>query len=339
MKPSGKKVTLSEMTGDLSGAMRDIFVTQPKAWFARFTERLNDLPKTNFELAQRFAEEGRWNDAIFRFRVLQYLKPDYPGLMYNLGCCYFGAGKMKEAEAAMREALKQDPSNANARFILASVNPAALSPDQRPQRMPKEMITGFFAPAAASYDIEESTVKYQGGKVIHDLVKPLVAAPAPRVLDLGSGTGIAARPWRQIAAGIAGVDITRTMVAMADKAVHADKKLFDVLYEADVHELPPQVPSADVILVVNVAPYIGNLSALVQQISAKLIPQGVAVITLEAHAGGAEGFGVSADTGRFGHSAAYVRGLAQNAGLKVLQEARVELYAGQPVDAIVLGKM
>lgn len=337
MKPAGKKVTLSAMVSEMSGSLRDIFVKQPTAWLERSRERMRNLPQTNFDLGCAFADEGKWFDAVFRFRVVLYLRPDYPNAAYNLGCCYFRAGKYPQAAAALRAALKQNPANQSARFMLASVDGESMPPEQRPQHMPKEMVSGFFSSVVQTYDISEANSKYQAGKVIYDLLKPLVPLATPKLLDLGCGTGIAARPWRKEAASIVGVDITGAMLAQANRATHAEKKLFDALHEADVIQLPAEVPSADVVLLVNVVQFVGNLTGVMQQVQSKLIPQGVLVVTLEPYEGKG-GYGLNAGTGRFGHNVSYVKQVAEAAGLKTLKEAKVELYPGLPQDVVVFGK-
>jgi predicted TPR repeat methyltransferase len=337
MKPASKKVTLSAMVTEMSSALRDVFVKQPNAWIERARERMRDLPKTNFDLGCGFADKGQWFDAMFRFRVVLFLKPDYPNAWYNLGCCYFRAGKYPQAATALRTALKQNPANNNAKFMLASVEGDSLPPEQRPQHMPKEMISGFFTSVAQTYDISEANSRYQAGRVIHELLKPLVTIANPKLLDLGCGTGIVSRPWRQSAASIVGVDITNAMLTQANKATHAEKKLFDALHEADVIQLPADLPSADVVLLVNVVQFVGNLAGVMQQVAMRLIPQGVFVITLESYSGKG-GYGLNVETGRFGHSVAYVKQVAEAAGLKLLKEAKVELYPGLPQDAVVFGK-
>jgi predicted TPR repeat methyltransferase len=337
MNPAGKKVTLGAMVSEMSGALRDVFIRQPSAWLERSRERMRNLPQTNFDLGCAFADEGKWFDAMLRFRVVLFLKPDYPNASYNLGCCYFRAGKYPQAAAALRAASKQDPANQSARFMLASVDGESMPLEQRPQHMPKEMVSGFFSGVAQTYDISEANSGYQAGKVIHELVKPLASMANPTLLDLGCGTGIVSRPWRQAAASIVGVDITAAMLAQANRATHADKKLFDTLHEADVIQLPAEVPSADMILMVNVAQFVGNLAPVMQQVNTKLIPQGVFVITLEPFSGKG-GYGLNVETGRFGHTVAYVKQVAEAAGLKTLKEAKVELYPGLPQDAVVFGK-
>jgi predicted TPR repeat methyltransferase len=339
MKPERKRVSFSSMIGEAGEALHDTVIGQPKEWLKLAKERVKNLPKTNFELGVKFANEGHWTDALYRFRVTEYFQPDYPMLWLNVGSCYFRMGRNAEAKTALLKALKQTPNNQAAIFMLASIDPKSLPDGLKPERMPKEMVTGYFGAVANGYDLEEAKEKYQAGKVTYDLIKPFVNNAVPAVLDLGCGTGIASRPWRAGAGNITGVDFTPAMLAAADKANHADKKLFDTLIDADITQLPTsmQAASADAVLVVNVAQFIGELASLMAG-AARAMKQGAALlITLEPYELNT-GFGINTTSGRFGHSPAYVTQVAQAAGLALAKDEAVELYPTMPARALVFTK-
>ncbi|MFZ4540515.1 MAG: methyltransferase domain-containing protein [Rickettsiales bacterium] len=339
MKRTRKKVNLEAKTAELRTGLRGIFVEQPKEWIATARERLKDLPKTNFDLGCTFAARDQWFDAMFRFRVTLYLDKNYPQALYNLGCCYVRLNKTAEAKQTFLAILKKNPADQDALFMLATIDPKAVPGNQQPQHMPAEMVSGFFGRVAEGYDVAEADSKYQAGAVIHELARPLVKVAAPRVLDLACGSGIVARPWRAEAASIHGVDMTREMIALAGAATHADKKLYDSLTLADVAKLPPEVAdaSADVVLLINAAHFVGELSSVMQGAAKALAPQGVFVITLEPYTG-ASGFGLMRETSRFGHTTAYAQQVASAAGLVLVKETPIELYAGTPAQAMVYSK-
>ncbi len=339
MRSPRKRVSLTTALGEAEDALRDLLITQPRQWIAGARERMRDLPKTNFDLGCMFAEQGKWFDALFRFQVTLYLAPEYPQLWYNLGCCYFRMGRMAKAKDALLKALKQSPDNAHAIFMLAMIDPTALLPGQRPTLMPLTMVTGFFSSMAQGYDQEEAQNGYQAGKLVHELVKPLLTASAPKVVDLGCGTGIVARPWRTEASTITGVDITPAMRVLAERATHADKKLFESLIEADITALPATLPAgeADLVLCVNVAQFLGDLQGMFTGASRLLAPQGLLVLTAEPHTA-STGFGLSAETGRFGHADSYVVDTAKKAGLTLHKQATLALYPDAPAQAWVFSR-
>lgn len=339
MKPARKRVSFLDMFREAETELRAVFIERPQEWVKTARERLRDLPKSNFDLGCEFAEMGKWFDAIFRFRMALYLQPNYPQAWYNLGCCYFRTGKHDKAREALLKALNQEPTNTNAIFMLATIDPAALPQGMRPTQMPESMVTGFFGAMAQGYDIAEATSQYQAGKVIYDLLRPLVPTPNPVVVDLGCGTGIVSRPWRATAKEIIGVDVTPAMIALAAKASHVDKKLFDALVPANITALPESLHTAqaDLVLLVNVAQFVGDLSSTLQNAARLLGPQGVLVLTVEPYQA-TTGFGLSSATGRFGHSAAYVQQQAAASGLKLVKESSVALYVGSTIQAFVFSK-
>lgn len=339
MKLFRKRVSFQAAANDAGGALRGLLIEQPKAFFRDARERMRDLPKSNYELACRFAEQGKWFDAVFRFRMTLFLKPEYPNAQYNLGGCYVRMGKMAEAKAALVKALKQTPGNADALFMLSSIDPNAVSANQRPTHMPMGMVTGFFTNNAEGYDLTEAANKYQAGKVMHDLAKPYVKVAAPTILDFGCGSGIAARPWRVAAAHIHGVDVTPAMAELAKAATHAEKKLYDEVTIADVRSLPAGLAAgtADVVLLVNVVQFVGDLAQVLTTAAAALAPSGLLLMTAEPTKL-TSGYGLVGASARFGHSAPYVQEAARAAGLTLIKETPVELYVGVRAQAYLFSK-
>lgn len=339
MKPLRKKLSFKDTATEATSALRDLLVDQPKAYVREARVRLKDLPKSNFELACRFAREGKWFDAVFRFRMTLMLSPNYPNAQYNLGGCYIRMGKVNEGKAALLKALQQSPNNPDILFMLASVDPAALTVSQQPTTMPMDMVTAFFTRVAEGYDQTEAANKYQAGKVMFDLIKPHVTSASPVIVDLGCGSGIVARPWRAMAAQIHGVDVTPAMADLARAATHEQKKLFDSVSVGDARTLPAEIAAgtADMALAVNMAQFVGELAAIMQTAASALKPGGVFAITTEPTKR-ANGFGLVTETSRFGHSPAYVKQVASEAGFTLLKESAVQLYAGVTAAAYLFSK-
>ena len=319
------------ITADVQTALRDLILAQPKAWLAQARERMRDLPKTNFDLGCRFAEQGKWFDAMFRFRITLMLRPDYPQAAHNLGSCLLRAGKRAEAKKAFLRALKTAPNDSASIFMLASIDPAAVPNQLRPTRIPLPMVSGFFSSIAQGYDTSEAAAKYQGGQAVASVVKPLITSTTPRILDLACGTGIAARPWRQAASSIHGVDVTAAMLDAARAATHAEKPLYDSLIEGDITALPDTITANhyDLVLLVNVAQFIGDLTGVMRGVARVLVEGGVVAITVESSSANvAQGYALDPASSRFTHSPAYVVQTAIAAGLAEVKHASVALYEG-----------
>jgi predicted TPR repeat methyltransferase len=310
--------------------MHDVFVERPTRWLEQARERSRDLPRTNFNMGCDFSDRGKFFDALFRFRVVAFLNDRYPNLWYNIGLCYYHLEKHAQATRALKRALQQEPGNAQTLFLLATIAPSALSPQQQPQIMPTAMVQGFFASVAENYDQREAENRYVGGKVSYDLVKPLVSVAAPHILDLGCGSGIAARPWRQTAAHIAGVDITPAMAAQAIGASHAGRALFDAVYTQDMRSLPEAIAPAsiDLVLLINVAQFLGTLEPVLREAARVMKPGAALVLSHELSAETpATGFHIGREHGRFAHGQAYIATLATALGLALKKSEKIELYA------------
>lgn len=339
MAPTGKRRSLNSILDEAGGALRSLIIEQPGAWLVGARAKMRDLPKTNFDLACRFAEEGRWHDAAFRFRMALFFKPGYPQATYNLACSYFRLGQRGKAIALLKQVLTSEPGNSDAVFMLGAIEPAALAPAERPQSMPRELVTKFFATLAGGYNQTEANNQYRGGVAVAEQVKPLLPAGGITVVDLGCGTGIASVPFRSMATELIGVDITASMVAQAQKEMVAGAPLFNRVVEADINAVGDAVAagSADLVLLVNVAQFVGTLGGVLGSAAKMLKPGGFVAITTEPYSGG-DGFGIVQGSGRFGHAAAYVKQVASALALAPVKESKITLYPGSTAELLVLRK-
>lgn len=319
--------------------MREFVIERPRAWLVEAREKMRDLPKTNFELACDFAEQGKWHDALFRFKMTLYLQPNYPKALYNIGCCYYHLGKTDKARATFLQVLREQPGNSDAVFMLGAIDPHALSPEQRPRQMPRELVTKFFTSLAADYNRVEAQNQYRGGVAVAEQVKPLLPPSGLTVVDLGCGTGIAAIPYQGIASQMIGVDVTPAMVKEATSIAQGDKKLFTHVLEADIAQLNGEIMprSADLVLLVNVVQFVGGLEQVLPCAAMLAKPGGIVALTLEPYTG-SDAYGLVADTGRFGHNVAYVKELAARHGLVPAKQASVMLYPETKAELLVLRK-
>lgn len=327
------------IVNDLETAVRGIFIEAPKAWVAQVREKMRDLPKTNFDLGCKFAEEGKWHDALFRFKIAVYMRPGYTQAVYNIGCCYYNLGNRTKARHALEQVLRENPQHQDAIFMLGAIDPSALSPDQRPKQMPREMITKFFGSIAAEYNQIEAQNQYRGGTLVAEHVRPLLAPVGLTVVDLGCGSGIAAIPYRAAAERMIGVELVPEMVAQARTTGQGTTKLFDDVIAADIAALNTQVPmgSADLVLLVNVVQFVGALESVMAAAAGIAKKGGVVAITFEPYTG-SDAFGLVKDTGRFGHSDAYVKALAATYRLETVKQVTLALYPQTSAELLVLRK-
>jgi predicted TPR repeat methyltransferase len=315
-----------------------------RAKYADFHYKITHLPQTNYELGLKFAQEGKFGDAIFRFRVTLYLAPEFADAWYHLGTSLIAKSKPREAITALKKCLHLKPEHEEARYMLAALDAAQLGPKGQPMHMPASMVEEFFARSAPSYDAVEAQLGYEAPQNLYKVTRALLPQGPWRIVDLGCGTGLSARPWRKEALQLVGVDRVTAMVERAVVAQAETGPLFNHVATADVAH--PQFALAetqfadpyDLVLAVNLLPYIGEAGSFITNAARLTKPGGHFAVTLEPYNGTA-GFGVMQATMRFGHHPDYIRLLAEKLGFALRQQETILMYPNVKLTAQVYSKM
>jgi tetratricopeptide (TPR) repeat protein len=71
--------------------------------------------------AEGYAEEGRYAEAIEKYKGLLKKNPGFPGAHYGLGLTYWKKVDYASAEPELRQALREDPNHPMANYYLADV--------------------------------------------------------------------------------------------------------------------------------------------------------------------------------------------------------------------------
>jgi len=152
-----------------------------------------------------------------------------------------------------------------------------------------------------------------------------------RGLDLGCGTGLAARALEGRAAMVEGVDLSPRMLAKARKT-----HLYDRLHEGDLVGFLAGCgeASADLLVAVDVFVYMASLAPAFRAARRVLARDGLFAFSVQAHDG--DGFALGED-GRHAHGEAYLRRLAAECGFTVafLEEASTRQERGEDVPGLV----
>ncbi len=120
--PKTSDATLSDAYGNLGRVYHAYSLTAP-AWFSYFNA--NRLSPTDFRwvylLAKLDQQEGRFGEAISKFRIARTLKPDYVAVPVNLGNINLELSQLDEAVESFNAALQIDPNNPAAHYGLGQV--------------------------------------------------------------------------------------------------------------------------------------------------------------------------------------------------------------------------
>jgi predicted TPR repeat methyltransferase len=163
-------------------------------------------------------------------------------------------------------------------------------------------------------------------------VRAAAVPPAfARVIDLGCGTGLAARAFATVAGDIIGIDLSPRMIERA--------RLTGLYAELDVAEITEGLSrrpdaSADLILAADVMVYVHDMAPLLAEVARVLAPGGLFAFTLESHPGD----GVVLGEGlRYAYSAASARTLIEASGLMLerLEPASSRTESGAQVPGLV----
>jgi predicted TPR repeat methyltransferase len=234
-------------------------------------------------------------------------------LLLTLAKLFRHMDRPEDALRAYRRMLEVDPSRADVQHMIAALSGAP--PGAAPSRAADAYVVEEFDGFAARYDeVLVGWLEYRGPEILHRAVSAVLGAnPPPQdVIDLGCGTGLAARLFRPMARRLDGVDLSAKMVEKARARAIYDGLAVDEIgrFLAKASHAYTLAIAADVLI------YFGDLVPVFTAVAGALKPHGVFAFTVEA-ARGAD-YRLTA-SGRYAHDDAYVRASAEAAGFDVVR--------------------
>lgn len=261
------------------------------------------------------------------------LEPGFASAWFSLGDLREQLGERDAAIAAYRQARDSDPEDRHgAKLRLMRLGDEALSD------MPPGYVRTLFDQYAPKFDKTlVGDLDYRGPEI---LLKAVLAArhaaklPAhfKHALDLGCGTGLAAREFASLADEFIGVDLSPGMIEKARATgLYARLDVTDMLQGLRAQS----GDSVNLILAADAVVYVPDLAPLLKEAARVLKPQGLVAFTVETHGGDGVILGPSL---RYAHSADYLRSVIADAKLKVcaISPASTRTEAGEPVPGLVV---
>jgi len=257
----------------------------------------------------------------------------------HFASAWFALGELKqqlnlhgEAIQAYRKAKDADPEDRHgAKLRLIRLGAEKVSD------MPPAYVRALFDQYAPTFeDALLNNLNYRGPEL---LLRAVLSAcgglkrPAcfKSTIDLGCGTGLAARAFEKNANGFVGIDLSPGMIAKAEAT-----GLYRRLEVADMVEgLKAEADASfDLALSADAIIYLPDLAPAVREVARVLRPDGLVAFTTETHPG--DGVVIGAGL-RYAHGAAHVRGAIAAAGLALcsLEEVSTRTENEAPVPGLI----
>lgn len=250
--------------------------------------------------------------------------PEDEHVHLNLGISHRMMKNLDLAENSLNRVLQINPDNQTAKYFLAII-----SGDNSLSSSPDEYVQKLFDGYAETFDEQLiNQLQYKTPELIGDMVnKHTDLSKKYNILDLGCGTGLAGIYLESISEHMVGIDLSEKMLKKA-----AEKNIYDELITTGIdqyyesHDFKPHiVVSADVFV------YIGDIASIFHATEKSLQDNGIFVFSTE-DTEDAEKF-ILKDSGRFGHNEKYIRALAEETGLKLIdnQKIIIRYELGEPI--------
>lgn len=274
-----------------------------------------------FDYARDLQRSGDLVAAEDLFVQATDLAPGFATAWFTLGEVREQLGDRSGAILAFRTAEATDPGDRNGAGLRLMRLGAAVTGG-----MPAGYVTALFDQYAPRFDAALlDDLGYRGPAQLFAAVATAraeagLALAFRRVIDLGCGTGLAARAFSGISDEIIGIDLSPNMIERARVT-----GLYAELLVAEIVEGLCGRPdaSADLVLAADVMVYVHDMTPVLRDVARVLTPGGMFAFTAESHAGD----GVVLGEGlRYSHAESGVRAEVAAAGLTL---ERIELASSR----------
>jgi predicted TPR repeat methyltransferase len=274
------------------------------------------------------------------------VNPQFAKGWHALGNLLDETGDVTRAAQAYERALELEPGLVEVSFDLA-----ALSGESPPRSMPRPYVTRLFDDFAATFERRlVAELDYRVPEALRQAVAAELGefgtarrpgtAPRPYptddeksldILDLGCGTGLVGKQFRDLARRMTGVDLSTAMLAAARAA-----GIYDELVCNDVVDYMRAVDSRfDLVLAADLFIYVGDLEELFAAARRVLRPSGLFAFSIETIE---QLHWVLRRTRRYAHSSEYIGALAIRHGFAIRDAQRTSLRRGEegPVEGQII---
>ncbi len=216
---------------------------------------------------------GASQEAMTLYRHILELDPTYVPALNNLAYLYHIQDDHEQAIRLYQALLTLVPQHSGAQHMLAALQGETAAVPA------KEYIKNLFDNYSEDFDSSLlDGLAYQVPQLLRDLVnREGGKAHYLHTLDLGCGTGLCGRVFREITRQLDGIDLSPKMLAKA-----AEKNVYDELYEAElVSFLISTTDTYDLLLAADIFTYFGDLDKVFSALQQASDPHAHLIFSVE----------------------------------------------------------
>lgn len=251
------------------------------------------------------------DDAVASYTQATRIDPGFALAHQNLANVLREQGRQDEAIAALHKVLALDPDNVSARHNVNALTGRATD------TAPKGYVEELFDPFAETFEAHlQDKLQYNMPALMRRAMGQLGLDGRlyDTVVDLGCGTGLVGVQFKDLAKRLVGIDLSKNMIREAEA-----KGVYDLLLVDDIEGgLKKLSGPVDLCVCADVFIYVGKLEATFDALSRRLQPGALLVFSTEhlEDNDAPDGFKLR-DTSRYGHTKAYIDGLAADFGFSI----------------------
>jgi predicted TPR repeat methyltransferase len=290
--------------------------------------KLQDIPGTNYNLGLYHMKQGNLGDAIMRFKMVNYLKPENIDSFYNLGRCLILNGENKKAKEALQKVLEKNQEHVEAKYLINKID----SPDKI-ESIPTSLIKEVVELRAEYYREDYRDAGYVGANLLVAEVLRNIEDKNPNltVLDLGCGTGECGKILKQrgVAKQVTGVDLSRSMMKYSSSRKVDGERAYDILHQAEISEyLKSETNKYDVVVADLSFDLLGRLEPVAKYIHSALNNGGYLAIIMRTE-DVKSGYKINLDFEHFSYSDTYIKDVFNKNGFNLLNEKEIEIVGDE----------
>ena len=255
---------------------------------------------------------GQFTEATAAYQHVLQEMPQHTAALNNLATLYIRQGQRARAIPLLQHVLQLSPEDTSSQFMLNVLE------QQQPQpQVSQTYIKNLFDHYALHYEAHlQRTLGYTLPEYCVEILRQLPARTYRNAVDLGCGTGLSGVMLRDYCENLVGVDISAKMLAQAQQ-----KNCYVTLIATDILSyLRDTTAGYDLIQLLDVLPYFGELDTLLTALVSRLNPEGMLIMSAEISAG--ESWKIQ-DSLRFCHAVTYIEEMSHQHGLQCLHFSKI----------------